>query len=171
MTFVVLSTEPEPVMREWLNARQIRPDIIAHVEEAESLGFLLVPTILIVDKFGMVTDTLLERPSPQDQGRLFARLADSSQPPLDNSSFAQEDWTHQPPSPAPNIVMVDIGPRKPFPEPGVVSMPADEFEARAARELGKADRIGVKCHEVDVSACRVVGRRLRLMGFQQVTWV
>jgi len=163
---VVTDEEPESI-RKWLNERGVQFGRVVHVDRPASLGFLLVPTLLIVDRSGKVTDIMVGDASEIDRNRFVGRLA--SLPgiqPLDNSNFAEEirtsEFRRRPLSQGATIL--DIRDRRRFADghwPGAINIPADELVVRAAIELRGSGVVALDCRELASTTCRPTARMLK----------
>jgi hypothetical protein len=162
----VLTDEPVEEMTRWLAARNIQVAGVVHVAEPYRLGLLLIPTVLITDRAGTVSDILVGEPTPELQATFLTRLAGTpSAPPVDNSHYVEEideallaQRARQRP-----VTVLDIRSRVAFAAahwPGALNIPYDELPVRAVRELAAATPLIIDCSRSESLRCRATAREL-----------
>jgi len=171
---VVVSNEPVDAVRGWLDVNAIQPEEIVQVEDLAEVGVFLVPTLLIVDQKGGVTDVVVGQLSAKQEEELRARVDDPlGSVPLDYSSASSEiDETtlgHLLDTLGP--LVVDIRDRDAYEQdPGVatVNIPGQELSARAPIELSRSRPLIVDCSGGVVASCHAAAVHLRNLGFSDV---
>ena len=163
----MLTDEPAEEMTRWLAANDIQVTRVLSVSEPYRLGLLVIPTLLIADHTGTVSDILVGEPAPELGATFISRLVgESSVPPVNNSNYAEEIDTatlaqraRQHP-----VTVLDIRSRQDFAAahwPGALNIPQDELQTRADQELDPTTPIILDCHRAESLQCRVAGRELR----------
>lgn len=163
----VVVAEPEESIRAWLAVNELTVDRVVRLEEPPLHGFIMIPTSLILDSQGLVTDVVIGKPS-RDSGRQFLKRVTEriGTTPVDNTAYAEEADEGDLPGllARAGSVLLDIRTRKAFASrhaTGAISIPREELNVRAAPELGAAKRVVVDCRDNSIIACRVVARDLK----------
>lgn len=175
----VVTTESEGPVRRWLVRSGIQPTRIVHVADASAYGFLLAPTLLLLDSSGLVTDVVIGEATPADETLLLRRLSanEGSSEPVDNTQYGEElsesDVAGR--LQGGTMRLLDVRSRDAFKNghrDAALNIPIDELEARAPKELIEDSApIIVDCHGVAPPSCRVVARQLRRWGAPQVSLI
>ena len=171
--FVALSIEPSSNAANWLTANQIEPQTLLRIDQPASVGLLLVPTVLIVDSKGLVTDMWVATLDEEQQSRFLDRLNDrpDSERPVSNVTPVPEISATDLASVGGDPMMIDTRVRNDVTEarPGTFYIPADELGLRAVRELSQSRPIVIDCRGQRVVSCRSAAWDLSVLGFRNVT--
>jgi hypothetical protein len=155
---VVVGAERADRLRLWLSAASIHPDYVVSVPDLSQWGITIVPTIMIVNSSGIVTDIVAHRPAPEQLERLRARLTDRmasspinepAEPPLISSQELAQRLA------SPGTLVVDPRSRQNFRRvhrPGAINVPVDELMARAS-EVVSARSVLVDCARTSSDQC------------------
>ena len=79
-SLVILSTDRSESVRGWLTANSVSAEHIIPEIDLPALGFLVVPTLLVVSPAGTVTDVLTGVLSADDQRKVLEQLSGNRQP-------------------------------------------------------------------------------------------
>jgi len=168
--FIVISARASGEIQQWLDEHRIYVHQLVHVSDAYSLGFVVEPTLLLVNQDGLVTDVMARKLSLSDERRVFARLAGDDQI-LNNAATSPEIDEAELARAAEQIVVLDVRARKAFGRrhrPKAVNIPADELIVRAPIELRQPLSLVIDCVEATEAECRSADEALRRLGFVQV---
>jgi rhodanese-related sulfurtransferase len=154
-----IAAEPILDVEAWLQQRNISAQAVIHVSKPVSLGFFIVPSLVIVDSRGIVTDLMANRLTDGEQARVLARVTDPASPALNNAVAARElsktDFEHLIASERP--IVLDVRDRDSFhraSRPGAVNIPLDELALRAPFELANRTAVAIDCDGVPILSCR-----------------
>ncbi len=170
---IVVSREAAETTRAWLQDNDISPGEVVQVSDLSTVRLSLLPALLIVDRFGIVTDIMLRKLTEAEQGHLLRRLADPTSPPLDNSQQVREINSQR----AQELIsttsaqMLDVRSRTLHKRDNVgrgINIPAEEIAVRAPIELNRAVPVLVDCRPEGAGACRSTGWSLLDLGFREV---
>lgn len=170
---VVLSADPESDTKAWLRERRIEAEQFVRVPDPAGLGFLMTPTLLIVDDRGTITDfwsgLLPDAKNPALAGRLEMPPRGE---PLTNAMYATEvDADAFDRLIATGAQLLDIREREFFREghrARARNIPLDELKHRAPVELNDQGPVALSCEGIATTTCRSAGRLLRGAGFTHV---
>ena len=174
-SFVVLSKEPVDVVGEWLSSHGITHDAVVQIAQPQIVGLMFTPTLLIVDNSARVTDMMVAKLSPDDEGQVLSRVAGTLVDPISNYAkvFAEEiDAIRFGQLASETPLVLDVRERDQYSRAHKnpsLNIPLDELETRAPRELSARERIVVDCTNLDLVQCRLAGLRLRGFGFERVS--
>jgi hypothetical protein len=170
---IVVTSEDSAVVRPWFESANILYDQNVMIERPSESGFVVVPTVLFVDKTGVVSDVFVGRVDSEAETLLLARLSNAEATSLDNGNFAEEI---RPEDVVPTVArlgarIVDLSERSHDTKAvrPVVSIPVDELRTRAASELTKSVPVVMLCGNVNWLRCRTAGREMKLLGYESVT--
>ena len=161
----IVTADSAHVVRQWLTTRSIEaPHVVSH-GSPERLGFLVIPTVLMVDSFGRVTDIQLGRTDGATRLAIVERALEAQGPPLDNSAFAEEideaELARRQKMGA--LLVLDVRDRVAFAQShrqGALNIPWDELATRTAKELAGRPPIVIDCNGLSAVRCRVTARSL-----------
>lgn len=78
---VIVSPDSRPAVAEWMHAHGV--DAFEHVNENFALhGFILTPTLALIDNTGRITDIAVGKLSPTEEAQVIARLDGTAETPL-----------------------------------------------------------------------------------------
>jgi rhodanese-related sulfurtransferase len=171
--FLVLSADSEGRARSWLAENGIEPQASLHVAQPVALGFLAVPTIMIVDRAGTVTDMLVNVLTGSEETALLDRITHQRRDPVTNVTPVREttarEWRAA--GGSGRAVVVNVADRAVFSEPAAkneLHIPWDELWLRAPQELPKNRPIVLDCSLISLFNCRATARLLTSAGFANV---
>jgi len=88
VAFVVIGDESTEAIAKWLDDKDIGPAEILAVPKLAGIGVVVTPTVLRVDRKGLVTDIVSGRLTPAEEQRFFKRIGDMG-PPLVRLTYAR----------------------------------------------------------------------------------
>lgn len=172
VNLVVVTNEERSAMAAWLKSASIEVDEIVTSSAPAQLGFVLAPTVLIVDSTGRVTDALLERLDEGQVAALMNRLGGRSSAALDNTNFPAEideaDLRRRREL-GQLVSVIDTSERdgaeaNQGPAPAL-RIPRDELRVRASLELPPGGTVAILCKRPQSrQQCRLDGRTLSALG-------
>lgn len=170
---VFVATEPSAEVDAWFRQLNIAPQAVVQVAKPTSLGFFTVPSLVIVDRRGTVTDLMANKLTEAEQDRVLARLADPASPALNNAVAAREvsetDFDRVVAGQRP--IVLDLRDRDSFQRAsrrGALNIPLDELAMRAQFELANRTPIAIDCDGVPIQACRQAAMLLTDNGGRSV---
>lgn len=165
--FAIVTEESIETMNKWLATNNIVVDQVVRNDVPYRLGFLLIPTLLIADRTGKVSDILVGTATDSIRSHFISRLASgSTATAVDNTDYAEEidittlagrERRHK-------VTVLDIRRREEFSArhwPGALNIPHDELSVRAAREIASSTEIAIDCTRMDSLPCRSAGAELQ----------
>lgn len=172
---LVLAPDSPTVISGWLESRAIRATTRPQVDLA-GMGFVVTPTLAIVNGQGIVTDLLAGGLSPEQEAAVFQRLNGVSTTPLNNTRYAalQTESEFERLAGPPGQIIVDVRSREAFAAGhrfGAVNIPHDELVVRAPIELPLSSPIAIDCLRTRFSMCEIAGERLIKAGAILVTLI
>ena len=171
---LVLSNEPPERTGPWLATNRIQPHKVVVVDDPGTLGFLMIPTILLVDSLGQVTDILVERLTSTDEQSLWSRLNGTLEAAVDNTRYAREidEKETRELIASGHAAVLDIRDREAFAtghRDGAINIPTDELSTRALTDLPRSEKVIVDCPGPTMAiTCRITARRLAGLGVPEV---
>lgn len=168
---VVLSENPIPAVRMWLNEGGVGGRVV-RIPSRMALGVLATPTLLLANSEGVVTDISIGILDRADSARFMARLRGDveAKPLLLPYSFTEASVSAHPDAEA-GALLVDTRDRVDFRRehsPQAINIPEDELAVRAPIELSTSQGIFIDCRYDDQAQCRLAGGRLVRLGFTKV---
>jgi len=168
---VVIAQEARDTVAAWLHTNGIRVDRVLQVD-AYALGFIVEPTLLLVDAGGRVTDLLTSKLSDAEEDLLWARLDGGGEAlnlvhvaeEIDEAQLTRLRAREHP-------VVLNISERERFGakhRAGSVNIPQQELSVRAPAELSPSATIVIDCVSEPLVACRAASRTLESAGFSRV---
>lgn len=162
---VFLVTETDQVVADWVSQRGLGSLQRVAITAPATFGFVFIPTVLLVDKGGVITDMLVERPSDAERLRFLARVsASEATPAVDNSAMAPEvDFDQLTALHTAGATIIDIRRRDDRPWtaiPRIPNIPYDELAHRAQVEIGHGQQVVLRCPPKLAIQCRVAVRDL-----------
>ncbi len=153
---VAVLPQPTAESQQYLKQLGVSPDEVIHTS-LRSIGISATPTLLIVDRTGVISDLWVGRLNINNQLALRKRLhiasndlaTDTSGPTSVDASAIKRAFDRKAP-----VVIVDVEDREIYEVghvPGAVNIPLDELEARANDELSPDDAIVVYCRNSELS--------------------
>lgn len=164
---MVLASDPPETVQKWLDSSGVKAHRILQVANVSRLGFLLKPTILILDSNGTVTDVLIGKLPPAIEEDLLSRLDQpESTQPLDNTDYAEEirEAEFAPLTEEKHPLLLDLRDRRSFGaghRPRAVNIPRDELTIRAKADLTPSEHVVIDCVRMPASLCRAEARFLK----------
>ncbi len=171
---VAMLPQSEDEGREYLKGMQVSVDEVRQTN-LPALGIFTTPTVLLLDKEGVVDDIWVGKLSPNMEFSLLDRLRTNGQsvqpiggdyPQILASELIGASSQKE------SFVVVDVDSRKEFREahiPGSVNIPIDELETRAEDELQSAAHIVVYCRCPSDGAAVSALDQLNKIGFKNVS--
>jgi hypothetical protein len=146
---LVLAPDSPKVINAWLESRAIRATTRPQVDLA-GMGFVVTPTLAIVNGHGVVTDLLAGALSPEQEAAVYQRLNGVSTTPLNNTTYAalQTESEFERLGGTPGQTVLDVRSRETFAvghRPGAVNIPHDELVVRAPIELPLNSPVAIDC--------------------------
>ena len=176
--FLIASPEPIGALAPWLDRHQVTPDGTFLLANPTAAGFVVTPTLLVINRRGIVSDVLMGRVSIADEARLWNRLSNpATTREIDNSHASDEiDEAEFRALRTANraIQILDVRERAPAPRHvsrtyPVLALPRSELQQRASVELSKTNPVVVDCTGNQVNACRAAAATLRHLNFSHVS--
>lgn len=162
----VVTTEPERLVRAWLKKNAIEVDRVTQLDRPDRIGFTAIPTALLTDPGGVVTDLAIGKPSHQTVRQFLDRLGGGSTPPRTEDGMFPEEITEnrlQEYLDNDAAVVLDVRDREGYAashQPGSLNIPRRELTIRAPFELAGASRIVLDCRKLEVTPCRAAAVEL-----------
>lgn len=169
--FTVVSDEPRQVTDDWLRTNDIAIDEVLELEMPVRYGFLVLPTLLMLDNAGRVTDIVTDVSSAMTRERFVDRIVDSTHPPVDDTDYPEEIDEDDLHVRAKNkAVIVDVRDRSSgrTPGPGIASIPVDELSVRLRHEYTPRQPFVIDCRDNSALTCRLAARTFQNNGFPNV---
>jgi hypothetical protein len=170
---VFIAAEPTPDVRAWLQQLNLASERVVEVSKPAWLGFFVVPSLVIVDRHGVITDLMANRLTDAEQISVLARVAASPGPALNNAVAARElsgeDFDRL--IAAEHPIVLDVRSRDAFKRAarsGSINIPMDELQIRAPIELAAGTAVAIDCADVPMPSCRQVGMSLTHEGGRTV---
>ena len=151
----------------------------SHSANLRHLGFLLVPTILLVDSEGKVNHLWVGALSSHEEASILdiirnaphvtANARDECPPVVSEENFTR--FLKENPG---EVLTLDVRERETFagnPGRNTLNIPLDELELRAPNELDPSKIIAIDCSAIPYAVCTLMARRLAGSGFERVTIV
>jgi rhodanese-related sulfurtransferase len=172
--FVALAAESPDEVRKWLKVARVESSDVIQFVDLISLGFFTVPTVLLLDQDGVVTDLLAGAAELADVDRFIIRMLNPAGGQAVNNAVAaieisEEELrvlrSHSP------LSILDVRKRDDFEKshrPHCINIPDDEIAVRARLELQPSLPVVVDCLEGDLRRCRYAGMVLTSLGFSAV---
>lgn len=171
---LMVSDKSTGEVRSWLTDRNVDGAALIRVRSLARLGVVGLPTALILDAGGTITDIVIGVPTEEEERQFVLRLADSSAPALNSSDLQVPEVTEDAlPSIAargrPQIVDVAARPRqRRVTRPGTLHIPLDELDVRGLAELSRARPVVLGAGAEGLADCRAAAVILRGLGFTDV---
>jgi hypothetical protein len=171
-SLVVLSDEPTDVVKAWARDNRIDGATVARAKNLKALGFVLVPTVVLVDNEGVVTDLMLEKLGEEEQAAVIARVAGGKRA-LDNrvaleSLDANQLEVEMAGNARPRLIDVSARDFGIAPLPLALRIPLDELPVRASQELSGERGIVIDCRDQRYGRCRPAAQILNKLGFSKI---
>ena len=171
---VILSNNPIPAVRKWLDEGGIRGRVV-QIPSLMALGVLETPTLLLATSDGVVTDVSFGLLDEAGSANFKARLRGDveAQPLVLPYSFKEASVSERPDvDNLAGIQLLDTRDRRDFEREysaKAVNIPKDELAVRALVELSTSRPVFIDCRYDDRTQCRLAGGRLVRQGFASVT--
>jgi len=162
----VLASEPKAVVEDWLRRNNLDAGRIEVVRSPSQMGLLLIPTSVITDGDGVVTDLLIGAPSQAASKDFLDRVSGSANArPVDNSNYGEEVSLLEAERrrAKATIAVLDLRPRAAFESghlTGAMNIPRDELAVRLPKELPSGAQLALDCRQFRLRECRVLARAL-----------
>jgi rhodanese-related sulfurtransferase len=168
---IVASQEADANVREWLSANHVVASAVVRVAQAARVGFIVTPTVLLVDSAGVVKSRLASRLLPEEQALLVAAVkTGAAGASVDNMpELVQVDVASRL-AVAQQASLVDVEERGPFNRKhldGELNIPLAELAERASHELSVGRLVIVDCG-TDSDVCVAAAETLRTAGFARI---
>ena len=169
LALTVVTPDPLESMTPWLKNKAIEVQRVVVVRDLPALGVSEIPTVLVVDRTGRVTDIVQRKMSDPVQQQLLARLENPSTDRLYVTYRAKEveDREFEALLKSGQQIL-DVRPReevKAGRRRDVINIPADELEVRARAELSDSSPVAIDCRQYIASRCRGAAEVLKEGGF------
>jgi hypothetical protein len=173
---VVVSPESRATIAAWLGkATADQPSAFVRVSEMRSLGIVQVPTLMLVDRRGRITDVMERRLNEANQAAVLDRIRDPHTAPLYNVRvFSQVqardvgEWIARKQAQIVNVA--ERGTRSRSSVRPHLSIPSDELMERGPVEVSRDRPVLVDCTDTDQAACRLAGIALQNVLATDVYW-
>jgi hypothetical protein len=169
---VAVALEPVGQITSWLEGHKIRVQRVIAGADLVALGFGAVPTLLVADSKGVITDIVSGEISLDVREAVLARVVDNIGPPLNRTRYAKlidRDGLQKLRAES-DVVVLDTTSRglPRSPREGVVYIPRDELEVRGPIEIGLDKVVVVDCSNGILQSCDGAGTLLISLGVQRV---
>ena len=161
---------------EWLARHEIRGAHVLRVSSRARLGFMLTPTLVILNSAGVITDLVEQQLSEDSERQVLARLAGKQPQAIRIAQSLREVFVSDTPAfhLADGDQIVDPRDRSSF---GIrhsglaTNIPDDELSARGPAELAMTRTVYLDCQYTDQQQCRAAGFALSQTGFKDIVLV
>ncbi len=176
LRFIVLTDTSKHDAIEWLNRHDIRGANTLRVASRAQFGFMMTPTLVVLDSKGVITDLIESQLSADAERALLARLNDASKPPLRIAQSIREVFLND--SPGFRLGATDqvIDPRDRISfrqghSERAINIPRDELLVRGPAELTMNQLVYLDCQDSSQQDCRTAGFALQDAGFKELVLV
>lgn len=170
---VALLSEAPQDARRYVNDLGLNVDEVRQVSFL-TLGIMYVPSLIVVDTEGVVTNVWVGLPTPEREFEIWNRLQGSSDkgiPEARNEKTITSEELKKEFGGGKHSVLLDVRERKEFLKAhlqGAKNIPADELGVRAKNELNPSNRIVVYCGCYEDFLSKVAYHALENRGFLHV---
>lgn len=168
-----LSDEPSSKVKGWLKKAEITEALVKRVASPARDGFVLTPTVIVLDSNGLVTDLIHGELPVADEELLLRRIRDRSAPAVVRDPLPRESRLADVNLEAvrSSYQVIDIRSRATrdwWPTFATHRIPKDELPMRALAELDRSGPVAIDCANEDLVRCRIAGSDLWSLGFGDV---
>ena len=170
---IVVAAEPLDEVRPWLIQHSIRPNTLVRVPRLARLGIKALPTVLILDDAGFVTDIVVGLMNEELWSHFVQRVVDRDETPvnvhLNANRITEAEFGASPFKDGQVLDIRDRGTYAKGHRPGALSIPKDEIEVRVPIELSRERPLALDCVDgADVDECGVYAALIGRLGFSPV---